>query len=650
MYIIPNNNSGQYNIKPYTGSEQFLIHRLNAITISTTSNIIVYTGSTINFSSNVRYPEDVTTYQWKSNGSNVGTNSSTYSITGATFGDYIITCTITSHNINYVSNSIEVIVLEGDYLPSSPLNLNTSIIYTIPTGVSHLHIEGWGAGGGSGYALNAAGVTTSGGGGGGAYSRKMLPVTPNTSIYLTIGAGGTAGVVSTSNGGNGGNTIVNYNGVNVVIAAGGSGSISRTTTGNGAGGAGGSSTSSTGDTCYDGGSGKAGASVAVVGIDVCSNISGITYGGVGGGRGQTGSTGAVGESPSILNGTSNEVGQNFRSLKGGYATDIYSSFSGGSYQFGSGEWGDTESYIIYSPTTYKPMSTKGHADQPSTPSIFEAGVGAPGSSVYDASIDGVRGEYGKLFISYQVQGVTINMTGDTTLFSGQTRTLSASQNYLETGATYQWKLDGVNVATGTTYTTLSSITNGTHNITCVMTTFQTFNSNTITITKYDNQQLFAVGDVVSGGTVFYIWNGGLKALIAANSDVSAVCYGNVLTTGAIYNGITSGITNTDLIISTDTGSTSSPKAAIACRSCNQSGYTDWYLPSEEEQIQLYTNRGVINNWHTSNSEYITSTEVNSTTYRIQIGGTMYNSTQAKTASNWLSDIFYARPIRYASKV
>ena len=328
MKILKNDNSGFYNIKPYTGTEDYIISRFNEITISISGSSFVYTGSTVNFSSSVIYNEDITNYQWKSNGINVGTNSSTYSITGATFGTYNITCTITSQNRNYDSNTILLTVLEGVYLSSSPVSINTSGVYSVPTGKTSMTIHAWGGGGGSGGASYSSGYATTGGGGGGAYAKSTISVTGNTTIYITIGAGGASGSSIGGNGGNGSDTIFRYNNLNLVVASGGGGSVGKTTSGNGAGGAGGSSTNCTGDTSQSGGNGSAGGFVTVIGNDTCSDWSGLTFGGAGGSRANTGSTGMNGMSISTFTNTNNWPADGithylFAPLEGGLPNDSY---------------------------------------------------------------------------------------------------------------------------------------------------------------------------------------------------------------------------------------------------------------------------------------------------------------------------------------
>jgi hypothetical protein len=69
--------------------------------------------------------------------------------------------------------------------------------FTVPSGITKIMIEVWGAGGGGGNSsVNAVGTMTSGSGGG--YGKEIFSVTPGTTYSIVVGAGGTSG------GGNGG--------------------------------------------------------------------------------------------------------------------------------------------------------------------------------------------------------------------------------------------------------------------------------------------------------------------------------------------------------------------------------------------------------------------------------------------------------------
>lgn len=150
--------------------------------------------------------------------------------------------------------------------------------FTVPDGVTKIYVTGagGGGGGGGGYSTSYAGE----GGGGGAYAlRQPYTVTPGQVLAITIGAGGTPGVIGGA-GGAGGSTSVGA----LLTMAGGAGG-SPGTSGNGGAG---------------GGSGGAGASVASTGgaggdgFGVVPGAGGGSLGFGGSGRAASGQPGAMG--------------------------------------------------------------------------------------------------------------------------------------------------------------------------------------------------------------------------------------------------------------------------------------------------------------------------------------------------------------------
>lgn len=134
---------------------------------------------------------------------------------------------------------------------------STDTIWTVPAGVTEITVEAWGAGGGGG-GVDEGKNRIGAGGGGGAYAKKVLAVTPNQVLNISIGTGGTAGTRST-NGGNGGDSFVSFNSSVLVIAKGGIGGQSRTSSNSAPrGGAGGSVDESIGDLRTVGGNGENG--------------------------------------------------------------------------------------------------------------------------------------------------------------------------------------------------------------------------------------------------------------------------------------------------------------------------------------------------------------------------------------------------------
>jgi len=125
-----------------------------------------------------------------------------------------------------------------------------------------------------------------------------------------------------------------------------------------------------------------------------------------------------------------------------------------------------------------------------------------------------------------------------------------------------------------------------------------------------------IGEQLSGGTVFYTWDGGLHGLIAAQDDIypEFSYWGDTgVTTGAIYSEIAYGSLNTIIISGTSLENnivtSYSGISAWLCGELDLSGYTDWYLPSKDELIELYNQKDIIggfsNVWPSS---YFSSTE------------------------------------------
>lgn len=156
--------------------------------------------------------------------------------------------------------------------------------FTIPSCAENICIEIWGAGGGGGYSscYNFNNCWSSGAGGGGAFGNQCFAVTPNQTLTVTVGKGGTAAVQGEAS------SVVGAN-INVVANGGAAGtsSVYATFDGTFVVAAGGTCTATNnlqgGNSIYTtGGAGGNGGSGGVM------NSNGSSPGGGGGGAGGNG--------------------------------------------------------------------------------------------------------------------------------------------------------------------------------------------------------------------------------------------------------------------------------------------------------------------------------------------------------------------------
>ena len=100
-----------------------------------------------------------------------------------------------------------------------------------------------------------------------------------------------------------------------------------------------------------------------------------------------------------------------------------------------------------------------------------------------------------------------------------------------------------------------------------------------------------IGCNYQGGIVFYVDGTGEHGLVAATEDIEGTyqwgCYGTELT-GADGQAIGTGYQNTLDIVS---GCSETPIAASEALAYESEGYSDWYLPSKDEQIEMYSTIG-----------------------------------------------------------
>ena len=126
-----------------------------------------------------------------------------------------------------------------------------------------------------------------------------------------------------------------------------------------------------------------------------------------------------------------------------------------------------------------------------------------------------------------------------------------------------------------------------------------------------------IGESYGGGIVFFVYDNGQHGLIAATADQSGGVQwfnGTFRFTGTSGTGIGAGEMNTTMIISNlirdnETGSFAARLCANYSVTASGITYGDWYLPSKDELLLLYQNKGVVGGFNTGG--YWSSTETSS---------------------------------------
>lgn len=166
--------------------------------------------------------------------------------------------------------------------------------------------------------------------------------------------------------------------------------------------------------------------------------------------------------------------------------------------------------------------------------------------------------------------------------------------------------------------------------------------NTVTFTTLPN---LAIGQSYQGGIIAYIFVSGdsdyvagqTHGLIATTSNQSTGaqwgCSGTSIAGTSIALG--TGLANTTAIVN---GCTSSTSAAALCNNLSSGGYSDWYLPSRDELIKLYTNRASIGGFN--NVSYWSSSQVGTTN-----AWSINFSTGTSSSTSTKSTLLYVRAIR-----
>jgi hypothetical protein len=118
-----------------------------------------------------------------------------------------------------------------------------------------------------------------------------------------------------------------------------------------------------------------------------------------------------------------------------------------------------------------------------------------------------------------------------------------------------------------------------------------------------------IGSNYAGGIVFYLDSTGQHGLVCAPSDQGTYqwgCYGTDISGTSTAFG--TGQANTNLILS---GCSDRPIAASVCEDLVLNGYSDWYLPSNQELLLMNQNLRIYNLGNFSNEWYRSSSQFNS---------------------------------------
>lgn len=222
----------------------------------------------------------------------------------------------------------------------------TTVEWTVPTGVTQITIEAWGAGGAGGFAGDYDRERPTGGGGGGAYAKSTVNVIPGSILNVIVGRGGENPNGTARDGEN--STV--KNGSTTLVSAEGGKSVDGKNNAQGA--EGGQAANSIGTTTYSGGNGGDG--------DMGASSGAYSAGGGGGGAAGTegdGGNGGNGEGATFLTFSQGKggargnagAGDEMNSIAGDGGKGYYSIFSTGSgedgFNYGGGGGGST-GYIL----------------------------------------------------------------------------------------------------------------------------------------------------------------------------------------------------------------------------------------------------------------------------------------------------------------
>lgn len=213
-------------------------------------------------------------------------------------------------------------------------------------------------------------------------------------------------------------------------------------------------------------------------------------------------------------------------------------------------------------------------------------------------------------VNYSTTTTTTTITPTTTTTTTPTPTTTTTTSSSSTSTTTSTSTS-TTTSTSTSTTSTSTSTSTTTTTTTVPPTTTTTSTSTTTTTTTAAPG-YMIGEAAEGGIIAYIlqsFDPGYDplvqhGLVVSIPDVSTGtvwgCAGTSISTGFAMG---TGNQNTINIIA------GCPNAGIAAKLCGdlvESGYSDWYLPSQEELSRIYANRAIIGVF--ANAQYWNSTE------------------------------------------
>lgn len=159
-------------------------------------------------------------------------------------------------------------------------------------------------------------------------------------------------------------------------------------------------------------------------------------------------------------------------------------------------------------------------------------------------------------------------------------------------------------------------------------------------------QELKIGQHYAGGIIFYLTTDKKHGIVAAAADINTdgIRWGYGINyfdfTGATDTAFGKGKRNTKKIITTQGTTITSDYAAHACAKYKEGGFTDWFLPSQNELKMLYANKDAIGGFGAG--AYWSSSELPSTASLAICVNFNSGAVDWVNKNTW----FRVRPIRY----